>query len=262
MPWNTGSHRRKFLSAGGACTDDTGRVKSGTIAFWGEWESPSRVRQKFSPTAGLPHYLHEPLPPNDVPAGFRQNTDPWVFGPTFLYSNCKQLTPHGKPSALQRLARGSVILFGSSIDGRFCHDTVFVVAGAERFSRADSDHLDVPEIYRKATLESLRTTRRVDQRHVELTLYRGATAVEPVEGMFSFIPAQPADADVVRFRRPVYDDESVAAQGFVNHASKQSPLGAKRLRPIEEVQLAWDVAWQSVLDAGLVLGVSVALPTE
>src|SRR5687768_12412981 len=73
MPWNTGSHRRKFLSAGGTCTDDTGRVKSGTIAFRGEWESPSRVRQEFSPTAGIPHSLHEPLPPNDVPAGFRQN---------------------------------------------------------------------------------------------------------------------------------------------------------------------------------------------
>ena len=106
MRWNTGSHRRKFLSADGVWIDDTGRLESGTIAFWGEWEAPSRVRQTFPRAAGLPRYLHEALPATDPPAGFRQNTDPWVFGSTFLYSNCKQLTPQLRPSALQRRRGG------------------------------------------------------------------------------------------------------------------------------------------------------------
>ena len=53
-----------------------------------------------------------------------------MFGDRFLYSNCKQLTPHGSASALQSLTRGSVIVFGSQIDGRFRLNMVFVVAAA------------------------------------------------------------------------------------------------------------------------------------
>ena len=159
-----------------------------------------------------------------------------------------------------------MILFGSSIHERFCLDTVFVVASAARFSLSDSGHLDVPEIYRTATIESLQTwSKKADPHLVELTLFLGATVNEPVHGMFSFVPALPANtgraaSGDVRFRRPEYDDRSVAAHRFVNHASKQSPLGAKKLRPMHEVKLAWEVARQSILDAGLVLGVPATLP--
>ena len=208
----------------------------------------------------MPGYLHEALPPDDPPVGFRQNTDPWVFGPNFWYSNCKQLTPHRKPSALQRLGRGSVILFGSSIDERFCLDTVFVVAEATRFTPFETDHLDVSDSYRAATLESLRTSTKADSHLVEFTLYRGATANSSVEGMFSFVPALPAESVDTRFARPAYEDRAVAEDRFVNHASKQSPLGAKNLRPVPDVRRAWEVARDSVLDAGLVLGVEIAPP--
>jgi hypothetical protein len=70
----------------------------------------------------------------------------------------------------------------------------------------------------------------------------------------------PANAGDPTFRRPAYDDRPVEAHHFVNHASKQSTLGAGKPRPMQDVKGAWDVARQSVLEAGLMLGVRVTPP--
>jgi hypothetical protein len=47
----------------------------------------------------------------------RQNTDPWVFGDSFRFSNCRQLTPERNRSALQSLTQVRSLLFGSTIGG-------------------------------------------------------------------------------------------------------------------------------------------------
>ena len=55
--------------------------------FWGEWESETRYRTLAAwPEPGYPRYpryLHEPFWCEPGGKGFRQNTDPYVFGDSF-----------------------------------------------------------------------------------------------------------------------------------------------------------------------------------
>ncbi len=76
------------------------------LVFGGEWEPPSTVVKKWPPEWPLPRFLHEPTRSEPDATGYRQNTDPWVFGEHFRFSNCKQLTPKENPSACQRLTSG------------------------------------------------------------------------------------------------------------------------------------------------------------
>ena len=92
MPWNTGEHARKFLVSQAVFVED-GRVESGSIGFWGEWEPQSRVVAEFRGRAPqAPRYVHEPYLQVPTDEGQGQNTDPLVFGDCFRYSNCRQLT--------------------------------------------------------------------------------------------------------------------------------------------------------------------------
>src|SRR6266498_317400 len=129
MPWNRDSHRRKFLRTEGWYVDASGAQCSTRLVFWGEWEAPSLVVERWTGSGDLPRWLHEPRWERPGWAGPRQNTDPWVFGDEFRYSNCRQ----GSNAKLRRLAQGSVILFGSSLGGAFVLDTVLVVADARPF---------------------------------------------------------------------------------------------------------------------------------
>ncbi len=257
FPWNLRSHRRKFLRASGRLLAEDGAPRQTDVVFWGEYEAASRVVRRWSPTGELPTALHEPLltTPPDSPK--RQNTDPWVFGDRFLYSNCKQLTPYGGASALQSLPRGSVILFGSQIDRRFCLDTVFVVAESLRYTVNEAADLPVDDTFRACTIDSLAAYEHhaIDLRAAPFTLYLGATNENPVHGMFSFTPALPVGADGPRFARPAYDDRR-----FVNPESKQSPSGAKVHRPTDEVREAWHAAVLGCRRAGVDLAVHVDLP--
>lgn len=254
FPWNVGPHRRKFLRAPGRLLGNEGALRQTDVVFWGEYEAASRVVRRWPPTGDLPTALHEPLLSSPPDSPKRQNTDPWVFGDRFLYSNCKQLTPSGGTSALQRLTLGSVILFGSQLDGRFCLDTVFVVADSLPYTLNDADGLPVDEAFRTCTIDSLAAYEHhaIDLRTAQFTLYLGATYNNPVDGMFSFTPALPADTDGPRFARPEYSDRR-----FVNPASKQSPSGAKLCRPTAEVREAWCAARQACQHAALDLAINV-----
>jgi hypothetical protein len=224
--------------------------------FWGEWEAQSRIVHRWSRRDGLPTVLHQPYwrPPNID--GDRQNTDPWVFGDTFLYSNCKQITPARGPSALQRLPIGSMVLFGSGRDGEFVLDTVLVVGEiAGTFSpAAPPDDLGVDEAFTTCTLDSLGT---LDESYTTATytLFRGATPASPVGGTYSFVPCMPRGDSGARFVRP-----AVRLPGAVNPRSTQSPSGAKELRPAAEVADAWHDVVDQVRAAGLDLGVHLTTP--
>lgn len=202
--WNRGPHRRKFLLANGTYLLD-GERQQGRIAFWGEWEPPSRVIARYPASGDLPRFVHEPF--LERPESFRglQNTDPYVFGDRFLYTGCQQHTNRGRTETqLRRLTRGSVILFGSCRDlSRFVVDTVFVVAG--HVDHSFRDHADVlravvDDLYRTVTLGPWYAE---GDRGMSFRLYLGATQDDPVEGMFSFVPCVPAGGDVdPRFPRP------------------------------------------------------------
>jgi hypothetical protein len=130
----------KLLAPGGSLAE-------APLAFWAEWEAPSYVIHRWPEEGDLPRFLQEPRWERPTNKEFRQNTDPWVFGDCFRYSNCHQLNQSG----LRNLAAGSVILFGSTLGfaspagPRFVLDTLFVVS-EQRLQRRDlrgSDQRDV-----------------------------------------------------------------------------------------------------------------------
>ena len=256
MAWNTGEHRRKFLVAPGHWLDSDQGTGKAELVFWGEWEPPSRVERSWSASGRMPRALHRPYWAEPRGSGFRQNTDPWVFGDRMIYSVCKQTggRPKRRPTSMQRLTRGSVICFGSTISGGFCVDTVFVVASAEPWVPADLAVLNLDQAFKTCTGRSVAS--REGDAHRSLTLYRGATADEPVEGMFSFVPARRADLDDPRFLRPPVESK------FINPASQQSPRGSKCALPMETLRGTWDGLREQILDAGLLLATWLKTPNR
>lgn len=202
--WNRGPHRRKFLLSDGTYLLDSER-RAGRVAFWGEWEPPSRVIARYPADGDLPRFVHEPI--FEHPESFRglQNTDPYVFGDRFLYTGCQQHTNRGATETqLRRLTRGSVILFGSCRDlSRFVVDTVFVVADSVDHSfRVHQEVLRdvVADHYRTVTLGPWYAE---GGDAMSFRLYLGATPSDPVEGMFSFVPCVAAESTKdPRFPRP------------------------------------------------------------
>lgn len=256
MPWNVVDHRRKFLRCPGRYVDDTDQPQNGEVVFWGEWEAPSRVERRWSANGRLPRVLHRPYwlrPPMD---GFRQNTDPWVFGDRMIYSNCKQIVgPQRTRTSMQKLPIGSVICFGSTIDHEFCVDTVLVVASAQPWIPAELADHDVDDAFNVCTAESITAGGTDAQAH--LTLYRGATIDDPMHGMYSFVPALPATDEGPRFARP-----ALYLGGLINPASKQSTRGSRRPLPITAVRNAWESIRHQVRLAGLVEAVHVDTPSQ
>ncbi len=253
MRWNRGPHRRKFLITPGRYLNAEGRICDAELVFWGEWEPPSRVEQRWAASGRLPRALHRPYWVEPVTTEFRQNTDPWVFGERMLYSNCKQLSSQRRRNSMQRLTRASVVCFGSTTQGEFHVDTVFVVASCDQWTPAGACDLKVDDAFKTCTADSLATEE--EDRHLPLTLYRGATLDDPVEGMFSFAPARRADADDPRFAQP-----RVELPDLINPSNRQSTWGSKRPLTTSQVREAWDKLRSQVMSADLVLAVRLQTP--
>jgi len=254
MPWNVADHKRKFLVSPGRGVDASGRLSTEELVFWGEWEAPSHIERRWLASGRLPRALHRPYWITPENTTFRQNTDPWIWGEHMIYSNCKQIVgPTRQATSMQRLSPGSVICFGSTIAEEFCLDTVLVIASAEPWVPANARVLDVDDAFVTCTADSV-VTRPTDGQ-LELTLYRGATVENPIDGMYSFAPALMADHPSARFARP-----SVTLPGLINPASRQSTWGSKRPLDAAEVHTAWRAVADQVLASGLVLGVSFAVP--
>jgi len=268
MPWNTGEHRRKFLQSRGRYLGADGALTDARLSFWGEWEPPSYVVKRWpAEDDDLPRFLHTPVWERPRFDGPRQNTDPWVFGDCFRYSNCKQ---PGR-AALQNLAPGSVILFGSAKEphskrARFLLDTVFVVGEErQRYSPADPPHTD--EIFRICTAESLATSgdgnacgnvTSCEATNASFTLYQGATYENPIDGMYSFVPCRRVDRGDFRFARP----ELRLPAGIVNPRSAQSPKGADKPLPRCQIRNFWMKVRDQINRAGCLEGVYFPSPPE
>ena len=254
--WNVDDHRRKFLLTSGRYLDTRGHTRTGALVAWGEWEPPSQVVRRWPRDGRLPRALHRPYwiePPAGAP---RQNTDPWIWGAQMLYSNCKQIVgPHRVRTSMQDLPIGSLICFGSTIDGQFCLDTVLVIAAAEPWVPAEAARPHVTAAFKTCTRGSI-TASRTDA-HADLTLYRGATLDRPVHDMYSFVPALHTNGGDPRFARP-----PIHLPELINPASKQSPWGSKRPLSVSTVREAWKEVCEQVLDAGLLLAVSLTTPPK
>ena len=259
-------HRRKFMQLHGKWMEGDGTRRSGDLWAWGEWEPESCLIRKYNPQDGdsqhprflwRPHYI-----PKDNYQGLH-NTDRFIFGERFLYSNCRQSNNPG----LRHLGQGSVITFGSGkkIDGawRWMLDTVLVVRDI-----VDYDVLEArvvlkdwaPTTFLEVTGGPLTDSGKCAPQpcaptSARLRLYRGATPNDPIHGMFSFFPAMPAGGDT-GFPRPLVD---LPAEYF-NPKLLMAPKGLGRERTCNELFDLWERLITQVRDAGLVLGTHAELP--
>lgn len=264
--WNKGDHKRKFLVQEGLCLNG-GEVKTDNLMFWGEWEPQSNTEQISYPKQGCPRYFHKPyytmLGVKEEKRSGKcgdgehfQNTDPFVFGESFLYSNCKQLGRKGNPLNLRYLDRGSVILFGSHIQGSFVLDTVFVVDYWETLDGNFGETLKdkVSEAFIDVTASRLSYFPQIPFR-----LYFGATYKKPLFGMHSFFPCLPYAQERGGFARP-----RIILDEFLTQTLKQGQrFNIKEVNnDIEIVRLLWGKVAEQVKEQGLALGVEVRTPEK
>jgi hypothetical protein len=219
VPWNNfENHRRKFLKSTGKYIDSSDKEVENELTFWGEWEPQSHIKLLKNGKKNFPTYLNNPFLNPSVP-NRTHNTDPNVFGKRFKYIVCKQAAFH---NVLTNLQENSIILFGSSINGEFCLDTVFVVSKnktnyslssiEELFpeeKRGKYYHASVNPMYDdtnyNANIEEGDSCRIKDKSIY--TFYESVdfTEKDNYHGMYSFVPAKIFDSEresVYVFKQP------------------------------------------------------------
>ena len=266
-------HRRKFMQLRGDWIDRDGSTHTGGLRAWGEWEPESKLICKFSNKVTGPHhpkFLWEPYWIQKPSYSGLHNTDPFIFGDCFLYSNCGQTAE--KKRGLKHLSRGSVIAFGSGkkIDGerKWMLDTVLVVRDYLDYGMREAR--TVLKDWAPCTFLQVVGGPLIDNEHkncnpkprvacaptgTQLRLYQGATPDNRINGMFSFFPAMP-DGGNASFPRPVVD----LPNRYFNPSNWQAPKGHGSELELEDVRGLWDKLVAQVRCAGLVLGTRAALP--
>lgn len=261
--WNIGNHKRKFLVTKGKCVEN-GSLRSGELAFWGEWEPPSMVERVLEAESPYhPKWIHRPYLPEVIPDPIQdgvtyQNTDPFVFGDAFRYFVCKQFRINQKiVTALSRLEKGALILFGSTVhqntpDAFFQLDTVFVVSDYVPYDADDPDALSDQGLYRDIAYKMAFPTRTGFPLH--LRMYRGATYEGPVNGMYSFTPCRrwEGQPDSVFPRLPLNDEKYITNN--LNSGPKISEASE------EEVLSMWKKIRGLSREAGCAEGVHFPMP--
>ena len=94
-PWHQQKygHRRKFLLLQGQWIEENGHRRAGQLHAWGEWEAESELVATLNRPDGdspYPRWLWRPFYVPKASYDGLHNTDPFIFGPRFLYSNCFQ----------------------------------------------------------------------------------------------------------------------------------------------------------------------------
>ena len=252
----TNRHSRKFMEFHGKWMDEDYIERCGTLRAWGEWEAESELLCKLiqpCPDSLYPRSLWQPYYVSRTNYRRLLNTDPFVFGDRFLYSNCRQLNSHG----LSSLARGSVIAFGSGkkIAGEWnwLLDTVFVVADSLVYTAPEARTVlanIVPKAFLIVTAGPI-----ADNLEGSYRLYMGATPDDPVEGMFSFFPAIEAHGEAGFPQPPIK-----LPREFLNPRNYRAPKGQSRQRTREELCALWQSLVCQVREAGLLIGTHAALP--
>ena len=261
-------HKRKFMQVCGEWIDEDDNRHSGNLRAWGEWEPESQVIPAFKSQKRDPHdpcYLWEPywVPKNSYRG--LHNTDPFIFGDCFLYSNCGQSAPNKK--GLKHLDRGSVIAFGSGKkvngDWKWVLDTVLVVKKSfpyDPLNPCKGLAGKVPDEFLEVTGGPLTNDPKLKKsadngKAQEFRLYQGAIPDDPVDGMFSFFPAIPDDGDSC-FPRP----DVTLDNDFFTASNTQAPKGAGRNLSPDTIRSLWCSLVTQVRKAGLVLGTRAEMP--
>ena len=257
-------HRRKFMQVHGKWIEKDGTKGEGDLWAWGEWEPESYVICKFK-TSGrasrLPRNLWTPYYVPKVSYRGLHNTDPFIFGDCFLYSNCRQTGSR----SLKNLARGSVIAFGSSKkiygEWKWMLDTVLVVRDSipyDPLSPFGALKGKVPDAFLSVTGGPLTADPKLARKPEQggFRLYRGATPEDRVQDMFSFFPAIAADGNS-GFPRPLISD---FPDNHINPESFRAPKGQTAPLSCDKLFDLWNRLVNQVHKAGLVLGTHAELP--
>jgi len=248
-------HGRTFLqSAAVYRTALDGPDQRGEVAFWGEWEGEAELITELEPTEEGPRFLCVPNPQGEPPPVAAdgtppQNTDPFVWGDAIAYIGCRQ--PGNKK--LRGLGRGSLILFGSNLGGRFVLDTVLVVAG---WVKHDCETF-------KETLAGVASDAHMRAgispfhgwgKKGTLRYYAGATPANNVSGMYSFVPSRLTAGVKSGFARP-----EIKLDEYINPNLRQQ---ARSSDPpdVETITGLWRQVVGQVLDQRLALATRLELP--
>lgn len=277
ISWNnseTSDHKRKFMKFRGRWQDVNNETHSDNLFAWGEWEPESKVCRRIKPIAGEPHYPRLLWKPYFVPKSSYKclhNTDPFIFGDQFLYSNCKQDT--FSPS-LQHLAPGSIILFGSGkkVDGhrQWVLDTIFVVRDRFEYDpREPRRALEglVSSDFLTVTGEPIRAGYQSDANvnvqkcppGQKFVLYRGATPDNDVKGMYSFFPARRAESTEPYFSRPLISCTGNLNMTYFNPGKWQG-IKANQVKDESVLVSLWQQIVAQVRKDELVLGTYAEMP--
>lgn len=232
--WGSDPHKRKFLQATGEWRTIDGNSGAGTLQFWGEYEAPSFVRPVTRAGAGLPRFV-QTVDPHVYDGGVPLNSDPWVFGPSFVWTICR----YGP--VRDTVVAGDIVLFGSLVESAWVLDTVLVAdappAPAQPGAFGVEYDLLVRPTVEGATPIPGRTFRAIDR-------------------PFSFAPALPVDGRERPFPRPRVD-ALFSMLRKCNGGARPSAKNAYALTPcVSSVPLAkfWTALLEFVSDTGCVLG--------
>ena len=266
ISWNQGEHKRKFIKNPGTYLRGDHKIDSDLI-FWGEWEPQSDMIKKLEKKQeGDPKYLYQPYYSILDNKQFLQNTDPFVFGDNFYYVCCRQATKRGW-TKLRFLERGSVILFGSSLNNQFVLDTVFVVdsyvdiESLEQISQhvSETDRETYVDVTLKHILDNtsdscIKKNESNCTASQNFRLYTGAKFDNPVNGMFSFFPCLLYKQNLNRgFIRPAIQLSDISPNLTQNF---------KKLDTNQDYKQLWQQVKRQVEQAGLKIGIHSKLPPK
>ena len=263
---NDKEHCRRLIRNEGWYIDGkSGAYKKGNLAFWTEWEAPTRAMQTGIDKDFFKAKFVHMADFEAVTEGIGRcksnceylNTDPCVFGRTFKYAVCHQ-TVNGD---LRRLAKNSLIIFGSCKQNEkqnvFCLDTVFVIdKNAVDYTASIVNSLACSEMYKELTL------RRVSGPY---TFYRGVTCrgeVDMSKALFSFTPAQLCENGIVPVDRCVIDNIEILNKHLKNKVFKRGRMCNFKAEVSDEceVRRVWKEIVAQVIAKNFVLGVRFDWP--
>lgn len=268
IPWNNhDKHRRKFILSEGQFVTD-GKLIDSDLTFWGEWEAQSKIDYLNNTKPKYPKYLNKPFLDPSVPER-THNTDPYVFGSHFRFVICMQR--HFK--MLKDLSPNSLILFGSSIDKKFCIDTVFVVSEfIQKYSYQNIEKIfNEKNKYYYASVNPMYDDTKFNKDVIEeescrikdnesYTFYKGVNYEEKgkYNDIYSFVPSKLYDSgneSKFVFKQPEIDLDIISTE-------KNQGVNYNRRREFstKEIVHYWNKIKESVESKGLVLGVKFNNP--
>lgn len=259
MRWKPGCtrHDRKFMLTWGSFIESgTGRAHTSVpLALWGEWEAPSVFWRLESTGKPLPTVVHAPFLPASCPGEPVQNSDPMVFGDSFIYSNCLQ---PAYPS-LRTLSPGSIVLFGrfgrARGQGCFSLDTCLVVDRVQDLPPVPFDRRTYgSDLLTDAVLSPLHS----EGADGDLTVYFGVRRSPGPATPFSFFPAQMMDDRPPVFGRP--DLRPIGALDGVISPGKMQGIKVTSNLSLGDRDAIWDEVVEQVTRQGCGLGYYASPP--